>query len=204
MLGGDRGVVDQKTIQPEPSGLPAMEIRPTRRSVSIWSTFWTCGILAVVLDQGTKWLALSTLDPYNPPTILPGLFELQLVHNDGAAFSLFQGGRWMFIAVSIAAAFFLPLYLKSLIGEGESHPFYPLGLGLIWGGAMGNALDRIFREQGLVVDFFHVVWSQYSFPVFNVADSAITLGLVALLFVALFLKSPNQIKDEQTDASDTL
>lgn len=164
--------------------------------------------LALFLDQGTKWMAESLLDPYRPPTLIPGLFELRLVHNDGAAFSMFRGGRWMFILISAAAAVFLPYYLRSLRREGENHLFLPIGLGLIWGGAMGNAIDRVFRDRGLVVDFFHFFWGEYSFPVFNIADSAITVGLFAIVWATLFPglrdRSAPENEKEESHASDPL
>ncbi|MCB9767173.1 MAG: signal peptidase II [Candidatus Omnitrophica bacterium] len=194
---------DRHSTVDEVNSTPGVQPETPSRA-ALWMSFWGCGVLALVLDQATKWIALATLDPYAPPSVIPGLFELRLVHNDGAAFSMFQGGRWLFIAVSIGAALFLPFYLRSLLNEGENHSFYPLGLGLIWGGAMGNAVDRVFREQGLVVDFFHVFWKDHSFPVFNVADSAITAGLVAIVVAAILFGAPDHPQSEKENAPDTL
>ncbi len=204
MPGGGRGLVEDRVTQTEVRNLQSPESASMVNSRSLWLAFWVCGFISLVLDQATKWIALGTLDPYAPPTVIPGLFELRLVHNDGAAFSMFRGGRWVFILVSLGAAFFLPLYLKSLMNDGEDHTFYPIGLGLIWGGAMGNAVDRVFREDGLVVDFFHCYWKQYSFPVFNVADSAITVGLIAIILAAMFLGTPKNPRGETDNVPDTL
>ena len=169
-----------------------------------WVLFWLTAFFALSLDQVSKWVALSYLDPYRPVEIIPNLFELRLVHNDGAAFSILPGGRWLFVLVSVAAALFLPLYQRSLLKEGEGHWLFSLGLGLIWGGAMGNAIDRVARAQGLVVDFIHFYLPGYQFPVFNVADSAITLGLGAVLFVTLFPSKPAGKESRQPDAPDTV
>lgn len=185
-----------------------METDRENQEGSPWAWFWGMAVFALSLDQGTKWLAESLLDPYRPPTLIPGFFELRLVHNDGAAFSMFRGGRWMFILISVAAAFFLPYYLRSLRRAGENHFLLPVGLGLIWGGAMGNAVDRIFRDRGLVVDFFHFFWGEHSFPVFNVADSAITVGLVAIVWATLFPGTqPDSVSEkdkEEVHAPDPL
>ncbi len=148
--------------------------------------FWLIALVVLLIDQTSKAAALAFLDRMHPFPVIPSLFELRLEFNKGAAFSLFVGGRWIFVAVSIAALFFLPLYLRSLFQAGETSWVYPVGIGLILGGAMGNALDRIFRHEGRVVDFFHAFWGRHSFPVFNVADSAITIGLFFLLMI-LFL-----------------
>jgi len=145
--------------------------------------FWLLALLTLLVDQTSKAAALEFLDRDHPFPIIPHLFELRLEFNRGAAFSLFVGGRWIFVGVSFAAMVFLPLYLRSLLQSGEKSWLYPIGLGLILGGAMGNALDRIFRDQGMVVDFFHAFWRRHSFPVFNIADSAITVGLGFLLLV---------------------
>ncbi len=145
--------------------------------------FWLLALLTLLVDQTSKAAALQLLERDQAFPIIPYLFELRLEFNRGAAFSLFVGGRWIFVMVSLVAMIFLPVYLRNLLQSGERNWFYPIGLGLILGGAMGNAIDRIFREQGMVVDFFHAFWRKHSFPVFNVADSAITVGLVALLAV---------------------
>ena len=148
--------------------------------------FWLLALLTLLADQTSKMAALEFLDRDHPFLIIPNLFELRLEFNRGAAFSLFVGGRWIFVGVSFAAMIFLPMYLRNLLQSGERNWLYPVGLGLILGGAMGNALDRIFREQGMVVDFFHAFWRRHSFPVFNIADSAITVGL-GLLLLVMFL-----------------
>jgi signal peptidase II len=145
--------------------------------------FWLLALLTVLVDQTSKAAALELLDRNHPFPIIPYLFELRLEFNRGAAFSVFVGGRWIFVAVSLAAVIFLPMYLRNLLQSGERNWLYPIGLGLILGGAMGNAIDRVFREQGMVVDFFHAHWRRHSFPVFNIADSAITIGLGVLLLV---------------------
>lgn len=168
--------------------------------------FWLVALVILLVDQTSKAAALAYLDRMHPFPIIPSLFELRLEFNRGAAFSLFVGGRWIFVAVSITALVFLPLYLRSLFQAGETSWVYPIGLGMILGGAMGNALDRIFRLEGRVVDFFHAFWGPHSFPVFNVADSAITIGLFFLLMILFFprlFESSAKLKVED-DVADSV
>ena len=195
--------------------VPANESAPTE-SAGLWAWFVVCALAALSLDQLSKEVILRTLEPATPIPLIPNLFELRLVFNPGAAFSLFEGGRWMFISVSLGAILFLPYYLRGLLRQGERSPVYPIGLGLILGGAMGNAIDRVFRPEGLVVDFFHAYWGAHSFPVFNVADSAISVGLVLLLAFMIFapvaapppmpaaLESPERKEEGERDVAGSL
>jgi signal peptidase II len=164
---------------PESSSLPKPPESGKVRGLWLW--FIGCAAVALVADQVTKEVMLHLLDPANPIPIVPGCFELLLVFNPGAAFSMFEGARWMFIGVSALALVFLPYYLRGLMRQGERSRGYPIGLGMILGGAIGNAIDRLFRPEGLVVDFFHAFWGDKHFPVFNVADSAISVGLAVLM-----------------------
>ena len=167
-----------------------VEHRPTAGEQRIWWFFWAIVVVVFILDQSAKALALQSEWDHNPVTVIPSFFELWLTFNRGAAFSLFPEGRWVFVAVSVGAFIFIPCYLRMLLRSGTAHPLYPLGFGLMLGGALGNAYDRILREHGEVVDFLHFYWLQpgpgRSFPVFNLADSAITIGLSAILLVVLF------------------
>ena len=130
------------------------------------------------IDRITKLAALGLLDPAQPINIIPGLFDITLVLNDGAAFGLFKGKAAFFIFISIAviAAIIIYILKKRDIGKLNS-----IALGLILGGAFGNLVDRIIF--GRVVDFLDFqIW-----PVFNIADSCITIG-AALLAYSFFLK----------------
>src|SRR4030042_2997557 len=129
-------------------------------------------IIVVALDQITKYLALTYINPYDSFKILPFL-HLVLVTNKGAAFCMFKHiGSGFFIAASAIAIIFV-LYL--LIRGKEDH----LGLSLILGGAIGNLIDRIL--YGSVVDFIDLSIGKYHWPAFNVADSALSIGVTIIL-----------------------
>ncbi|MGW8248825.1 MAG: signal peptidase II [Acidiferrobacterales bacterium] len=135
--------------------------------------------LVIVLDQAAKWLAVTYLQA-SPITLLPVL-KLVLVHNRGAAFGfLDQAPGWqngLFIAIALIVSVVILGMIKKLEGADLQ---VRIALWAVIGGALGNLVDRI--RVGAVIDFIQV--SQY-FPVFNLADSAITLGATLLVMDAL-------------------
>lgn len=131
----------------------------------------------VVVDQVTKAAIQSTLKPGEAIAILP-ILSIVLAFNTGAAFSFLAGGdgwqRWLFSGIAVAAAVFILWLIRQ--GGGRA---YLAGLALILGGAIGNLVDRLLL--GHVVDFILVHWRDWSYPAFNVADSAITIGAILLV-----------------------
>ncbi len=138
-------------------------------------------IVAVAVDQLTKWLVSTRMALYSEIEIIPGFFSLQFVYNTGAAFGMLRNGRWFFVAVAALAVAGILYYLRQ---PDSRHPVMRTALGLIMGGAVGNMIDRI--ATGRVVDFLLFYWRDYYFPNFNVADICVTVG-VGLLFVHLML-----------------
>lgn len=140
--------------------------------------------LAVVgLDQLTKVLAVRLLQPGSRIPVIADFFDLTLIYNTGAAFSFLAGAsgwqRWFFVAIGVVAA----LFLVFLLARHSGQRLFALGVALILGGAVGNVIDRI--HIGKVVDFLLFYHDRYYWPAFNIADSAITLG-VALLIIDEF------------------
>ena len=139
--------------------------------------------LVVVLDQATKALAEWFLEPGRSLDLLPVL-ALHLTHNRGAAFSLLaDAGGWQrafFIMVTVAVVAFLIHWLRRL-EAGER--LAAIALALVIGGALGNLVDRI--ASGEVVDFIDAHWQHWHWPAFNLADSAITVGVALLLWDGL-------------------
>ncbi len=147
---------------------------PSRLSIGLWTT-----LLVFVIDQLSKWVAGTLLEGQGME-VVPGFFDLELVHNKGAAFGLFAdfspGWRGLIlIGVAVIATFFMVALLRKTDRIREA-----VGLGLVLGGALGNLLDRVLN--GWVVDFIHWHWHDLSWPVFNLADSAISLGVALLLW----------------------
>lgn len=137
----------------------------------------------VLLDQLSKQLVESSLMVYETIPVLP-FFNLTLAYNEGAAFSFLsdQGGwqRWFFALVAAVVVVVLVAWLARLRDE----RVLAVSLSLVIGGAVGNLLDRLFI--GHVIDFLDFFYQSYHWPAFNVADMAITLGVVLMFVDALF------------------
>jgi signal peptidase II len=137
-------------------------------------------LTVLILDVLAKYLALQRLLPGRPVPVIDGFFSLTLVLNPGLAFGMLAdtpaGWRWLVALLSIGAlAVLAGVGLRMLPAGGR---LIPLALGLIFGGAVGNLIDR--ARFGAVVDFLDFYWRGYHWPAFNVADAAISIG-VALL-----------------------
>jgi signal peptidase II len=143
-------------------------------------------IAIIALDRLTKWLVATRVDLGDTITVIPRIFRISHVENQGAAFSLFNNSssparvRWMLLVFSLVAAGVVLFFLYKL---GRKLTPTSLGLALILGGALGNAYDRL--RFGFVVDFLEVHIFQYHWPDFNVADSAIVVGGLLLLLDAM-------------------
>jgi signal peptidase II len=147
-------------------------------------------LIILILDQLTKYCAMARLIPGVPRPVIEGFFSLTLVMNPGLAFGMLAGvptgWRWLVALLSIGAlAVLATVGLRMLPGGGR---LTPLALGLIFGGAVGNLIDR--ARLGAVVDFFDFYWRGYHWPAFNVADSAITVGVALLALRMLTAPAP--------------
>ena len=139
-------------------------------------------LLIVILDQATKWLAEALLVPFQPVPLMP-LLNLTLMYNEGAAFSFLAnaGGwqRWLFAGFALVMTTVLAIWLLRL-EKGDRATAATLSL--IIGGAIGNLIDRV--QTGRVVDFIDFYVGTWHWPAFNVADSAISIGIVFLLITS--------------------
>ena len=135
-------------------------------------------LVVVLFDQFTKTLITGFFQLGDSHTVTP-FFNVVRAHNTGAAFSFLAGAggwqRWFFTGLGFVAAGFIVWMLKSHAGQ----RLFSWALALILGGAIGNVVDRI--RYGHVIDFIQVHYAGSSFPSFNVADSAITLGAALLI-----------------------
>lgn len=143
--------------------------------------------LIVVLDLWTKNIATQSLTLYRPEALTSWL-NMTLAHNYGAAFSFLSdaGGwqRWLFTGLASVVTIVLIVWLFRLSSKEK---MTAAALGLIIGGAVGNLVDRI--NHGYVVDFIDVYYRDWHWPAFNLADSAITCGVVLLIMDGLFFSA---------------
>jgi signal peptidase II len=147
--------------------------------------------VGLIFDQVTK---LSIVDRFyygERLVVIPGVLDLTHVRNPGGAFSLFADGpfEWrmtFFVGATLLAILLLVLFL---VRHEEKDWLTPLALGLVMAGAVGNLIDRI--AYGEVIDFLDVhLWAGYTWPTFNVADSAIVLGVLLLLLEVFRAREP--------------
>ena len=137
-------------------------------------------ILTLVLDQASKLYLFFILDiAARQPIEVTSFFNLILVWNQGISYGMFQQtsefGRWFLTLFKVVAAAGLAIWAWR-----AQEKWLCLGLGLIAGGALGNAIDRVL--YGAVLDFAHLFWGKLSWYVFNVADAAIVVGVLLLLY----------------------
>lgn len=172
------------------SGQVAESAPPVRR---LLSNPWVGFVLAVVvigLDQYTKALASAELQ-YRVPVEITSWFDLMLAHNTGAAFSFLAsaGGwqRWFLAGVALVVSVVVGVWLTRLK---RSEQLLGIALGLVLGGGLGNLIDRV--SLGYVVDFISWHYNDWYWPAFNIADSAICVGAVLLVWDSFFGESSKQ------------
>ncbi|MBS0456641.1 MAG: signal peptidase II [Proteobacteria bacterium] len=138
----------------------------------------------IALDQWTKWLVVSHLDLHRPVAFIAGCWNWMLAYNQGAAFSMLGDAsgwqRWLFGGLAVAVSGGMAFWLART-PRGDWRTALPFAL--VIGGALGNLIDRI--RIGHVVDFIQWYWRDHYWPTFNVADSAIVAGAVAMLLFGM-------------------
>lgn len=160
--------------------------------------FFAIILLVVVCDQLSKVWILQNFTLYDSTVIIPGFFNLTFLRNTGAAFGMFAGhAAWwrqlFFIGVAVIALVVILFMQRKL---GPQNPMYTISLGFIGGGAIGNLIDRVL--YGSVIDFLDVYIGSHHWPAFNVADSAITVG-VCIFLLTQFLEDRKAKKDKTTN-----
>ena len=165
-------------------------------------------VLAIVLDQWSKWLAVAKIPHMDLPcpdqtqrlcaysdsiSVIPHVFDWTLAYNYGAAFSFLSSAdgwqRYFFAGLATVASILLIIWLLRLPKQLK---ILPIAIALILGGALGNLIDR--STLGYVVDFIHVHYNMsWNFPIFNIADCAVTLGTILLLIDTFFLEKKRSL-----------
>jgi len=149
----------------------------------------------LLLDQFTKMLVLKFWPEHGfvYQEVIPGFFSLVHFQNKGAAWGIFAGHTWLLGLFSALAALCIIFFWKKLTLENR---FVEVCYAALWGGIVGNMIDRFWRPG--VVDFLLFYIGKYSWPAFNVADSAITCSIVALVLYSLFFQKKPIANDGHT------
>ncbi len=149
-------------------------------------------LLAIILDQAIKLAIAVSMHLYQSIQIMP-YFNLTYVHNTGAAFSFLSdaGGwqRWFFAGLALLISVVIAVWLARLK---QHETLLAIALALVLGGAIGNLIDRL--AYGYVIDFLDVYYQTWHWPAFNIADSAITLGVILMLVESFGLVKSEDVK----------
>ncbi|MFC4183112.1 signal peptidase II [Saccharococcus thermophilus] len=149
--------------------------------------YYIIALAIIAIDQWTKWLIVKYMRLGESIAIIPNVLYITSHRNRGAAWGILQGQFWLFYLITVIVVVGLIVYIQRL-PRGER--LFGVALGLMLGGALGNFIDRLFRKE--VVDFIHTYIGTYSFPVFNIADSALTIGVVLLFIKVFFFATPEK------------
>lgn len=144
--------------------------------------YYLLALLVFAADQATKWIIVKKMDLGQSIPVIDQVLYITSHRNRGAAFGILQDQRYFFIVITIIVVGAVIYYLQ----KHATDKLLKTALALVLGGALGNFIDRLLR--GEVVDFVDVYIGSYDFPIFNVADSALVIG-VGLIFIQSFMES---------------
>lgn len=167
-----------QTLTPSP-------LTPNGKKAVLW---YSLAVLAMIIDQVTKLYFEHNFQLYDSVPLIEPILNFTLAHNHGAAFSFLadKGGwqKWLFSGLALAVSLGIMAYLRKVPQQAKA---LSLGLAMIMSGALGNLIDRV--RLGYVIDFIHVHYGNvWHFPIFNVADMAINLGVALVLIDAFFFE----------------
>lgn len=147
-------------------------------------SFLIISLCLIGLDQWSKYVAVQQLFQAPPYSVLGNVLRFTYVENRGAAFGILQNQMWLFFIITLIV---IVVLVRLLWKRMVTHPLTKIGVAMVIAGAIGNVIDRIFR--GFVVDFIQVDLVQwFHFPIFNVADICVTVGVVLMILGILLFE----------------
>jgi len=168
-------------LAPEATGLQAQGNNKTDASLRFFGWPGLLALCVCLVDQISKWLVVAAWPVGKIIVVIPGFFNLVHVRNPGAAWGIMASHTWFLALLSLLAFVFMVIFFQRLHGGSR---LASLSLGAVIGGIVGNMIDRFWRQS--VVDFLDFHLGGYHWPAFNVADSAICVGVTLLLLWSLF------------------
>ena len=153
--------------------------------------YYGIAIVVILLDQLTKWLVVKNMELGEKITIWDPYIGLLSHRNRGAAWGMLEGQMWLFYVVTLLVVVGIIYFFQK---EGKTNRLFAVSLMFLLGGAIGNFIDRIWRKE--VVDFVDVLIPviNYDFPIFNVADAALTIGVVLIIIHVIAEEKKNKKK----------
>lgn len=153
--------------------------------------YYIIAIIIITLDQFTKWLIVKELEIGESIPVIENVLYITSSRNQGAAWGILQNQMWFFYVITVIVVIGIVIYIQK---HARNQRLLGIALGLMLGGAMGNFVDRIFHKE--VVDFVQTYIGSYPFPIFNIADSSLCVG-VALLFIHMLFEDKQKKKVNQ-------
>ncbi|ENQ3104619.1 signal peptidase II Aspartic peptidase. MEROPS family A08 [Bacillus sp. 491mf] len=147
--------------------------------------YYLIALFVIAIDQVSKWIIVKEMELGESIPIIDNVLYITSHRNRGAAWGILENKMWFFYVITVIFVIFILFYMKKYA---KTDKLLGISLGLILGGAIGNFIDRVVRKE--VVDFIHTYIFSYNFPVFNVADSALCVG-VALIIIQTLLEGKN-------------
>lgn len=154
--------------------------------------YYVIALFVIIFDQLTKWLIVVNMELGESIPVIDGFFWITSHRNSGAAWGILQGQMWFFYIITVLFIAFSVYYIQKYAKENK---LLGISLGIILGGAIGNFIDRLFRKE--VVDFLDFDIFSYNFPIFNVADSALTVGVILVLIVTILDERKEKRKESK-------
>ncbi|MCL2753904.1 MAG: signal peptidase II [Defluviitaleaceae bacterium] len=142
-------------------------------------------VLVVAIDQFTKWLTVRNIPLGERRSVIDGVFSLHHIQNTGMSFGLFQGGRWIFVAITILLIAAMIYYYVKHVPKSRLGTGIRIAILVLIGGALGNFYDRAFL--GYVIDMLFVEFIHFPF-IFNMADVFVVCSVIALAIMSFFVK----------------
>ncbi|WP_442599430.1 signal peptidase II [Neobacillus sp. D3-1R] len=158
--------------------------------------YYIIALFVIILDQVTKWLVEKKMIFGESITIIENFLYITSHRNRGAAWGILQGQMWFFYLITVIVIIGIIYYIQK---AAKGKILLGIALGLMLGGAIGNFIDRVIRKE--VVDFINTYIFSYDFPVFNVADSALVVG-VGLLMLQM-LREEREAKEKKNGEDGT-
>ncbi|SFL99624.1 signal peptidase II [Gracilibacillus orientalis] len=156
----------------------------------MWRVY-VVALAVVIIDQLTKWLVVTNMEIGEHITVIESFFYLTSHRNSGAAWGILEGQMIFFYIITLVVVAFIVFYIQKFAKESK---WLGLALAFVLGGAVGNFIDRLIHKE--VVDFFDVYIGTYDYPIFNIADSSLVVGVI-VIFIYTFFDERNKKRSNQ-------
>ncbi|GAA0445751.1 lipoprotein signal peptidase LspA [Lentibacillus halophilus] len=142
--------------------------------------YYLLAFLVIVMDQLSKWFVVQTMEIGERLTVIGGFFYMTSHRNSGAAWGILQGKMIFFYIITVIVVIGIVYFMQT---HAKENRWLAVALSLILGGAIGNFIDRLFRQE--VVDFFDFVIFGYDYPIFNIADASLVVGVILVIITTI-------------------